>query len=212
MSYDYQDPLDAAPEDMKPDGVITLLVGITRHGEFNYYILPRHLVFLDATKGDGAALYDGIEGRYGIMSVDDDHEEEFFQAIEPHKRSRERLIEEVYACKNRHWRASYFTEVVIDFDRKHLISYFSELFEFEDSVPDGWTSERGGIGVPGDYFSTDDAPDGLPPKEMDEIGPGRDYIPLDKRFWIDENGKSLFEVLYQEGVASGRENPYVPWR
>ena len=44
MSYNYIDPLDAAPEDMKPDGVITLVVGITCHCDFNNYVMPRHMV------------------------------------------------------------------------------------------------------------------------------------------------------------------------
>lgn len=196
MSYDYIDPLDYAPEEMIPDGIIVLLVGIVRHGEFNYYVLPRHLVYLDAAKGDGAALYDGIEGRYGIMTVDEAHEDKFFRAIEPHKRSLERLKEELYMCMNKYERAGYFIDVIIDFDRKHLSSYFGEPYFFEDSVPDGWTSAREGLIVPGGYFFVDDGPDGLPPESMDTIGPGRYYIPLDKRFWIDENGKSLFELLY----------------
>ena len=146
----------------------------------------------------GAALYDGLEGRYGIMTVDKAHEDEYFRAIEPHKRSLERLKEELYACKRKFDWSSYTTQVLIDFDRKHLTSYFCEPFYFENSVPDGWTSAREGIYVPGNYFLTDDGPDGLPPAHMDVDGPGRYYIPLDKRFWIDENGKSIFKKLYDD--------------
>ena len=198
MSWDYIDPVDFAPKDMMPDGVLVVLTGIIHHGEFNYYVLPRHLLFLDAAKGDGAAMYDGLEGRFGIMTVDEAHEEEFFRAIEPHKRSLERLREELCACEDKYERASYATEVVIDFDCKHLTSYFCEPYYFEESIPEGWTSERGGISVPGDYFFVDDGPDGLPPESLDVDGPGRYYIPLDKRFWIDENGKSIFKMLYEK--------------
>ena len=211
MSWDYIDPRDLPPEEMKPDGVVTLLVGITRHGEFNYYVLPRHLVYLDAEKDEsGNSLYAGEEGRFGIMTVDEAHEDAYFQAIEPYKRSLEQLKEELYACKNRHWRAAYWTEVLMDFDRHHFTSYFAESFYFplERYVPDGWTSEFGGLCVPGGYFFVDDGPDGLPPESLDVDGPGRYYIPLDKRFWIDEKGRSLFELLYQEGVKSGREKPW----
>lgn len=198
----YIDPLNLPPEEMKPDGIIAILVGITRHGEFHYYVLPRHLVYLDAAKEDsGAALYAGLEGRFGIMTVDEAHEDAYFRGIEPYKRSPERLREELCTCgKGIRWMGSYYVEVLMDFDRHHFTSYFGESFYFplETGVPDGWSCDAEYLGVPGQYFFLDDGPDGLPPESLDVDGPGRYYIPLDKRFWIDEKGRSLFQMLYEK--------------
>lgn len=178
-----KNPLDFPPEEMVPTGILVVLTGITRLGRFHYYVLPRHLLYLDAQKaeeaGEDAPFYAGMEGRYGIMTVDEAHEDEFFRAIEPHKRSCERLLEEVHMCLNRYERMDYYADVLIDFDRKHLVSHYQEPFFFEKYVPDGWTSEF---------------------REIVD-----DDFPEDKRFWIDENGKSIFELLYQEDVKNGLE-------
>lgn len=179
------------PKKMKPDAIDTVLTGIIRNGTFHYYVLPRQLLYLDGQKarssGAGDAFSAGLEGRYGIMTVDEAHEDEFFRAIEPHERSCERLLEEVYSCPNKYDRSDYVTEIVIDFDRKHLVSYFREPYFFERYVPDGWTAKREGIGGMADV-----------------------YIPRDKRFWIDDNGEDIFMLLYEEDIRSGREKPYVP--
>lgn len=200
MTYTYRDARDYAPEEMRPNGTEVLLVGITRHGEFDYYVLPRHLLYLDGQKAldnrAGDAFYDSMEGRYNILTVDESHEGEFLCAIEPHKRSLERLRREVYGCKNRYRRADYYPVVLIDFDKKELASYFGETYyHFEEYAPDGWVSERVFYGYCEEYFFMDDGPDGKPEKNIGIGGLERDYIPLDKRFWIDENGKSIFKML-----------------
>lgn len=183
-----KDPLDFPPGEMVPDSVMVILTGIIRNGEFNYYVLPAQLLYLDGRKASedcaGGAFYAGIEGRYGIMTVDEAHEDEFFRAIEPHERSCERLLEEVHMCLNRYERMDYYADVLIDFDRKHLVSHYQEPFFFEKYVPDGWTSEF---------------------REIVD-----DDFPEDKRFWIDDNGEDIFMLLYEEDIRSGREKPYVP--
>lgn len=215
MSYDYKDARDYAPEEMKPNGTEVLLVGITRHGEFHYYVLPRHLLYLDGRKsvihGNDSAFYDGIPGRYNIMVVNESYEDAFFKAIEPHKRSLGRLRDEVHMCETKYGRAGYFIEVLINFDCKHMTSYYGEPYYFEEDVPDGWTSERVAYGCSEDYYFMDDGPDGNPERNIGIGGLEQDYIPLDKRFWIDKNGKSIFRLLYEEGLRSGRDKPPVPF-
>lgn len=214
MNDGYRDARDYPPEELRPNGNEVLLVGITRRGEFHYYVLPRHLLYLDGRRavinGHDSAFYAGIAGRYDIMIVNKAHEDAFFQAIEPHKRSPERLRDEVYTCKNKYWRAGYYTEVLIDFDRKHLVSYYGEPYDFEKDVPEGWSSERPAYGCGDAYYFMDDDHTGKPEQNIGIGGLEQDYIPLDKRFWIDENGKSIFRLLYEEGLRTGCDKPYVP--
>lgn len=213
MSYNYKDALDYPPEEMVPNGTTAVLTGIIRNGEFNYYVLPRHLLYLDGRKsvihGHDSAFYDGMPGRFNIMVVNDEYENAYFEGIEPYKRDGRRLLEEVLMCLKKNERCNFYTEVIIDFDRKHLASYFGEPFYFEKDVPDGWTSERAGWGC-GEYFFMDDGPNGKPERNIGIGGLEKDYIPLDKRFWIDENGKSIFKFLYEEDLRTGREKPWRP--
>lgn len=179
---EYIDVTDIPPEELVPNSVDALLVGIIRHGEYNHYVLPKILLYLDyraylleAFPGrvPEALKWTDIGDRFNIYTVDEEHEELYIRCIEPYKRSCERLREEIQMCVNRLELGDYTTEVIIDFDRKMLRSCELQATPFECFVPEGWL---------GEYKWFDD----------------QEEIPPEKRYWIDENGRNLFEEVLKE--------------
>lgn len=59
---------------------------------------------------------------------------------------------------------AYNPLILIDFESRVLTSYYPEPESFEDFVPDGWSGKY-------QDFAAD--------------------IPQNKRYWLDENGRSL---------------------
>lgn len=180
----YVDVLDLPPERLTPDGVDAYLVGIIWQGEYNHYVLPRIMLYLDYR----AYLLEVFPGctpenlqctdigeRFSIYTVDQEHEEQYLRCIEPYKRSCERLREEIQLCLDPVELGCYTTEIIIDFDKKTLRSCdLQDKLHLECFVPKGWQGEY---------------------KWFDDL----EEIPPEKRYWIDENGKNLFEELFKEG-------------
>ena len=72
------------PSDLLPDSVQYLLVGIMRKNEFNYYVLPRILLYLDFRAyllerypycAPEEITCEGADERFYIYTVDEDHED-----------------------------------------------------------------------------------------------------------------------------------------
>ena len=179
----YIDILDMPPEQIIPDGVDAYLVGIIRHGEYNHYVLPRIMLYLDYRKYLLEAFpgcvpeqlrCTDIADRFNIYTVDQDHEEQYLQCLKPYKRSCERLREEIQLCLNPVELGRYTTEVIIDFDKKYLRScdLQGKLF-LECFLPDGWNGEY-------KWFN-----------DLEEIPP-------EKRYWIEDDGRNLFMELFKE--------------
>lgn len=181
MSYYPKDPLDMDPEDVMPDTMRAPLVGVTKHGEFCYYAAPRVLWYLDYQKKfqesgvtSPTVIEETLRHRFGIMTVDADHEEAYIAGLEPYKRSCDELRDGMRMCVEACELDDFGISLLIDFDEKRLISYYPEPFFFEEYVPDGWTSE-------------------YRPLRGDEIPP-------DKHFWMDEDNKNMFDELFKEEV------------
>lgn len=161
---EYHYPLskyEPPPEEMLPIQNDYVLVGLTWHGEFNYYVAPKYIWYLDMFKGPPE---DGVEYHLGIYTVDEAHEEEYIRRLEPFKRSVERLRDELGMCITDGERRGYYPYVLIDFDRRHVRDYLGDYW-IKDRVPDGWTGEF---------------------KEVKD-----EDFPPDKRYWIDENGNDM---------------------
>lgn len=172
--YAAYDPLDDDPDNVVPDSIEVALVGVTRKGEFQYYVLPELLCYLDYLKflvpdhtftSVEGLTGGGVECRFNIYIVDEAHEEEYFKHLEPYKRSCERLQEELLMCICQDERFDYWPTILMDFDRHDFRSYFPEPKSFECFVPDGWTTS---------YQSIDE-----------------EDIPPDKRFWRLPDGTDL---------------------
>lgn len=171
------DPYEEDPAALEPDGVESLSGCIIRHGKYSYYIAPRWIWFLDYYKYC-LAQYTGyskdefdpdLQLRFGIYTVDEKHEDEYFRCMEPYKRSCERMRYDLKLCLSLRERYNYTPEFLIDFDKKFFLSRFWEPYEPEKYVPDGWQGKW------------QDFPD--------------EIIPEEYRFWIDENGVDLLEVF-----------------
>jgi len=110
--------------------------------------------------------------RFGILIVDDMNKDAYLKGLEPYKRSCQELRDAMYMCIHDHELDDFVVQLLIDFDKNHLVSHCSEPFFFEQYVPDDWTSEYRA-------FQNDD-------------------IPQNCRFWYTEDNKNLFECLFEE--------------
>lgn len=198
----------APPEKLTPNINEALLVGLTYRGEFHYYVAPRLIWYLDLSKRFPGIKADPNDSDFrihlSILVPDDNHTAEYIRRLKPYRRSCSRLRKEMHECADKYDLYDYYPQVLIDFDKKHFVSYYPEPYFLEDFVPDGWTSEYGGVGCDPQYFLMNDGPDGKPERNIGIGGFEQDYIPLDKRFWIDENGKSIFKKLYDDFTQKER--------
>lgn len=168
------DALDDDPDNVVPDRINVAIVGVTRKGVFQYYVLPELMCYLDYFKFcNPFGLYSSPESlvltdvsyRFNIYTVDREHEDEYLKHLEPYKRSCKRLHEELLMCLNQEERLDYYPTILMDFDKREFVSYFPEPKSFELYVPDGWTA---------DYR----------PIEVDDFPP-------DKLFWVMPDGSDL---------------------
>ena len=172
---------DKNPQEVTPNSTEYIMTGILRNGEFNFYILPQTLVYLDYSKylrecypnDDPETFVDeNVEERFYIYTVDEEHEDYFMECIQPYRREGQRLREEMQMCIADYEVSYYFPCVLIDFDRKKFLCYYWEPYFWEKYLPEGWISEFRPI--------TDED------------------VPADKRFWLDEEGRDMFSLLYDE--------------
>lgn len=190
------------PELLTPDINEAHIVGLTYRGEFNYYVAPRLVWYLDLGKRFPSIKADPSDPDFkihlSILVPDDTYADEYIRRLEPYKRSDARLRREMQECRNELDLYEFYPQILIDFDKKHLVSYYPEPYYFEDFVPDGWTSEYGGIGCDPQYFLQDREKSISSEEQLGIGGLEQDYIPLDRHFWIDENGKSIFKRMFDE--------------
>ena len=126
-----------------------LIVAIINEGSFNWYILDSDICNLDLNILDDAyrkkGYYDDVideSYRFGIRVVDEKTKDKFLENIKPFlistsglkkMMSEEKDPEELYYA--------YRPSILIDFDKKCLLSYYPEYWSYEDFVPDGWTGK-----------------------------------------------------------------------
>ncbi len=157
---------------MKPVYAEHLIVAIKANGGFEWYVLDKEYCFLDLKKADEVAKKLGHEipeddsERFGIRVLNESTRELFLSKVAQCKVTTDELREMLRPETDFNEKLAYNPSLLIDFDKKILISYYAEPESFEDYVPDGWV---------GEYR--------LFEKE----------IPFDERFWIDKDGKNLME-------------------
>ena len=162
---------------MKPVYAQDVVVAIKDKGILEWYVLNTDLCFMDYGKLVMAERKRGIyaeanaASRFDIMVVNESSKDEFLDKIKEFKVSTAELKEMLLQEKTFNDRLAYNPAIYIDFDSSRLISYYPEPESFENYVPDGWT---------GEYFCFDD------------------MIPKEKRYWEDEDGKSLIGGIEDE--------------
>ena len=158
---------------MIPEYGKNIIVGVIRQQKFNWYVTEKLLWFLDFLKYckafDPSFTPDkpsDVVYRFHIFVVDSEHEDEFFRNIEPYKMSCKELRDLLKACQDDFDRDGFHASLLVDFDKRHLISYYPEADPFDRFVPDGWTSE---------------------------YCPFEKEIPRGEQYWIDEDQNNLLD-------------------
>jgi hypothetical protein len=144
--------------ELAPEYCKNIIVGVIYKRAFEWYVTPEDIWFLDL-KANYEALksWYAREGRsekrfmhevgdferfigyrYGIGIVDTDTAEDFLNNIGHYKAGTDELAEwfGIEDDKSNVWPI-----LLVDFDKKHLISYCPEPFGYENCAPPGWKSE-----------------------------------------------------------------------
>lgn len=157
---------------MKPIYAENLIVGIIHDGKFGWYILEKDLCFMDSEKvvqayqNIGYDVPQDDDFRFGIKILDHHSVKNFLDGVKQYQISTAELQHLLKNEKEFNDRLAYNASLLIDFDRKMLFSYYPEPASFEAFVPDTWKG----------YY-----------KDFGE------YIPVDQRYWIGENGENLIK-------------------
>ena len=126
-----------------------IIVGVILKGEFNWYVSEKELWILDYPKwgavfrSSGVDVPDGAEDRFGIQVVDGDTVFRFLEMIRSDKIGTSELRELMLDC-DRSDPESYIhllPSLLVNFDEKILMSFYSEPLEFEQYIPSGWTGK-----------------------------------------------------------------------
>jgi hypothetical protein len=126
-----------------------LIVIVHFEKEWMYFVSDKDLWILDQKAwaysfheaGYDVPL-DDYSDRFDIPLLDENVARIFLDKMQEFKVSLEMLkdvIAEKYANKKMEEESQYFPALLVDFDRKELISYFPEPFPFEKFIPPAWS-------------------------------------------------------------------------
>lgn len=156
-----------------------IIVGTKNNGIFNWYVTDKELWFLDFCKLVKAYSEKGFSGfeaideneRSGIDVLDENSATHFLKKIEMYKVKELELNglmrEKVADLNDTDDLLDYAPALYVDFDKRELSSMYPEPASYEEYAPSNW------------------------------IGRFRDFtndIDLPNKYWIDESGKSLFQL------------------
>ncbi|WP_258838349.1 CPCC family cysteine-rich protein [Mechercharimyces sp. CAU 1602] len=150
-----------------PEYANRIIVLVKYKGGWNWYVSLKEMWFLDyAVFPDENTDY---SQRFHIAVVNDKTLEDFLDRVSDYKVSTSQLREFVNDTETKidRWDLSdLFPSLFVDFDNKHLYSWYPEPASFEHYVPKGWK---------GDYVEF------------------FDQVPENKRYWIID-GKDFLKV------------------
>lgn len=155
---------------MKPIYAENLVVAIKHDDCLEWYILEKDYCFLDYTKLEKAYQQKGydvaidVSQRFGIKTINEATKKIFLRNIEKYKTSTEELNKMLMREIDYNDKLAYNPSLLIDFEKKILISYYSEPESFEKFVPEGWNGEYRNFAM---------------------------EIPKDQRYWVDKSGKNM---------------------
>lgn len=144
----------------------TQIIVCVKAGGLKYFISEPHYWVLDRNKSfpDLAQSPSPHSSRFGIAIVDQGNHQVFLEAMGKFQKSASELKSLISREVTDHGTKGpgfleFFPTLLVDFDEKKLFSLGSESYDFEDFVPNGWTS------AVEDFLST---------------------IPLAERYWVVE--------------------------
>ncbi|KHD13337.1 hypothetical protein ACQR2L_05940 [Clostridium butyricum] len=142
-----------------------IIVFVIYNGTKNWYISDKEIWFLDKQKRIN--LYSNLgyeikeeyidERRKNLLILDTKNADIFLSRIKKDKvlssQLREALLE-LQKNEEEKWRYNYMPSLYIDFDKKELLSMYSEPASYEDYVPFGWKSDFRDFNelIPKEYF------------------------------------------------------------
>ena len=132
---------------MKPEYAEELIVGIINEGSFNWYILYKDICIMDLDILESAYRKKGYnftideKYRFGIRVVNEKTKDEFLEKIKPYMISADELREMMSIENDPDELLSYNPSILIDFDKKSLLSYYPEYMSYERYLPEGWTGK-----------------------------------------------------------------------
>lgn len=129
---------------MKPKYATELIVGIINEGTFNWYILRSDICILDLNvledaykkKGYNFTIYESY--RFGIRVVDEKTKDMFLDKIKQFIISTDELKKMMTDEKDSNALLGYNPSILIDFDKRILLSYYPESESYEEYVPKDW--------------------------------------------------------------------------
>lgn len=155
---------------MKPIYAEKIVTAIKYNKIIEWYILNKDYCFLDYIKLEEAYRQKGYEIvaddslRFGIKVVNESTGCLFLNNIEQYKISTQELKKMLINEEDYNEKLAYNPSILIDFDKRLLISHYAEPESFEHFIPSGWVGKYNNF-------------------EMN--------IPENQRYWIDDNGKNL---------------------
>lgn len=175
---------------LEPKMLENIIVGLFVDKNFNWYVSPKDLWFLDRRKQEEAYMLKFKEmglGNIGSMQIDDERTGieildehsiiEFTPKINKYSVSCEELRESfklnLLTKSKEDAIYTFLPSLYIDFDKRELYSLYSEPASYEDFVPENWT------GVYGDFLSK---------------------IARKEKYWYDENGVNLLNLKNDGGI------------
>lgn len=124
-----------------------IIVYAIYQGKANWYVSYKELWYLNYNKRifeyqkRGYTIdIDSVDYiRRDLLEMSDGQIPIFLERIKEHIWSSGKLAE---ACKN-NFDEDFFPSLYVDFDKKYMISMYSEYASYEDYMPEGWGSEFG---------------------------------------------------------------------
>lgn len=125
------------------------MVGIILKENFNWYVLPKNLCFLDFTKFDEDELQEILEDeaiskiRKNMLTIQNDNKIEFFNELQVYKidTSKLKAIYKIESVNNKNNLINYMPVLLFDFNNNQLISYYPEPTQFEYYVGKDFTGK-----------------------------------------------------------------------
>jgi len=169
----------------KPKYAQNIIVGVIYKQKFSWYLTERDYWILDINKRRDDYLKNGykfniediIEYRFNIEIVSQDTVAEYLDNLKEYKVDAMVLKNIILEKTYEDTILSLMPSLFIDFDKRLLFSSYPETLEFERYVPDGWS---------GNY---------------DDL---IEYVPVNNRYWI-ENETDLLNEIYQQEVKEFME-------
>lgn len=131
-----------------------IIVGVIFNNEWKWFVTEKDVWYLDLPKLETAFLEKGhrvhnlgdYSERFNIAVLDETTVPVFLKAAKQFEVTTTDLKQTIYEeqqeiMNNKYYIMKFVPSLLVDFDSKMLLSFFSESASFEQYVPDGWVGK-----------------------------------------------------------------------